>query len=604
MTDTPRNDGQSMDDAPGMAGGSDAGAAEAAPSDASESGVVDADDAAEPGIADAAAPGIAGSDATGGADAVAAAEPGSRRRWPWMAGIAAVLIVGGGALAFSFILGGGGPQPAEALPASTDVYFRVDLDPSPGQKIAAVRLAGRFPALEDVADELEDDLKAAFFEFVGEQDPDFAAEFDYETDIAPWLGDRIGVGVILDDPDRPVPLVAIQVSDRDAAAETLPRLLRPDASGGVAGFAFTGEYVLIAEEQALADRYAAEAEVASLADSERFTELHDMLGDPGVMSFWFDGDLDQLIGGDLTAQGGVNAAPASRPADALAATEPEPGRIAVAAAIRLDDRHLELAGVTLPDPGTLPDDIPGSMGSDLDAATALGRLPVTTLFGLFFGGIDLDPEQRTQLWNDMMQAPAEQGFDPDQLADDLEAETGVSLPDDLFDLLSNDITLAIDASVLRLVGDFGSGSTGFPIAIVFDTDESAGREAVTKLVDLIEDTGFGLWVDDDGSTIVLSASNDYLSAITGEDTQLLAESGVVDRVVDSGQPVWLATFFNVQSLVPELRPGGAMAGSVEDDVLENLEVLEAVGFTAWADTTNEDLPVGHFRFRVSVGEEG
>ncbi len=67
-----------------------------------------------------------------------------------MVAIAAAVLLGGAAWALVAVLGGGGPQPAEALPASTAAYFRIDLDPSAGQKIAALRLADRFPALEDV----------------------------------------------------------------------------------------------------------------------------------------------------------------------------------------------------------------------------------------------------------------------------------------------------------------------------------------------------------------------------------------------------------------------------------------------------------------------
>src|SRR5689334_6156643 len=67
-------------------------------------------------------------------------------------------VIAGGAVVCLALVGGGvwaamsflasGPQPAEALPASTIGYASVDLDPSGGQKIEAFRMISKFPAIE------------------------------------------------------------------------------------------------------------------------------------------------------------------------------------------------------------------------------------------------------------------------------------------------------------------------------------------------------------------------------------------------------------------------------------------------------------------------
>src|SRR5690606_3200582 len=66
--------------------------------------------------------------------------PSSNGRPIWLVALAvtAALVIGGGAWAVTRPLAGGGNRPASALPADTAAYVRLDIDPSLGQKIAAV----------------------------------------------------------------------------------------------------------------------------------------------------------------------------------------------------------------------------------------------------------------------------------------------------------------------------------------------------------------------------------------------------------------------------------------------------------------------------------
>ncbi len=522
-----------------------------------------------------------------------------RRRWPWVVAIAAAILLGGAAWALVAVLGGGGPQPAEALPAGVDAYFRIDLDPSAGQKLAARELASRFPALEDVADDLEGDLKRVIYDMIAEQDPDFAADVDFDEDLAPWLGDRVGVGLILDDPGVPVALVAVQVTDGDAAAEALPRLFDEEDVGLVA-YAFAGDYVVFAEDQATADQAVADAADESLADNELFTEVHGGLGDPGVASMWLGADLDELFGTTLTAQGAgeIEAAPAGF---TEAAAQPELGELTMAAALRLDADHIELAGQAILDTGSLGDVATG-VGSDLDAATTLGRLPATTLFGLTFAGVDLTAEQRQDAWDQMMSGPAGSGFDPDQLADDLEESLGVVLPDDLFDLLSNDITVVLDASVLDVEDPLDPAD--FAAALVFDLSGEAGEQAVVKVVDLIEESGLGLAVDNDGERAVITFSESYLDQLTGAtDVELLSDTGAAARALGTEGPVSAAFYLDAGGLADAAADGEGATDAVPEDVLANIEAIEAVGLTAWQEEREDALPMGHFNLRVTLVDD-
>src|SRR5690348_17281787 len=59
--------------------------------------------------------------------------------------VAVVLIAGGGYAAWQFFAGGG-PRPAEVLPSSTLALVTVDLNPSGGQKVEAIKTLRKFPS--------------------------------------------------------------------------------------------------------------------------------------------------------------------------------------------------------------------------------------------------------------------------------------------------------------------------------------------------------------------------------------------------------------------------------------------------------------------------
>src|SRR5262245_12302559 len=79
------------------------------------------------------------------------------------AGVLGVAAVGGAVWAATSFCGTGA-QPAEALPASTLGYVSIDLDPSGGQKIEAIRMLNKFPAFKDeIGLDTDDDIKRKLF---------------------------------------------------------------------------------------------------------------------------------------------------------------------------------------------------------------------------------------------------------------------------------------------------------------------------------------------------------------------------------------------------------------------------------------------------------
>ena len=72
-----------------------------------------------------------------------------RRNLLWGGLLGGVLVVGGGTAFAVTTLVGGGAQPDQVLPGNAIAYVRMDIDPSAGQKIAAVRLLRKLPQVND-----------------------------------------------------------------------------------------------------------------------------------------------------------------------------------------------------------------------------------------------------------------------------------------------------------------------------------------------------------------------------------------------------------------------------------------------------------------------
>src|SRR5262249_44681205 len=129
----------------------------------------------------------------------------------------------------------------------------------------------------------------------------------YDDDFAPWLGTRLGVGVLPpeNEGEDPVTIMALQVSDVDAAKKTITAAEKcghdklnqalncagsgstgdftsRDDTGSDVGLASVGDYLIVADTQEQADRYAQAADASSLADDAQFKADMDSLGDVGV----------------------------------------------------------------------------------------------------------------------------------------------------------------------------------------------------------------------------------------------------------------------------------------------------------------------------------
>jgi hypothetical protein len=231
---------------------------------------------------------------------------GKGRRTTVIAVVAAVWIAAVGGVAFAaWSFFSTGAQPAEALPDSTLGYVSIDLDPSGGQKIEALRALKQFPAFEDeVGLDTDDDIREWIFDKI--QDEANCEGLDYDDDIEPWLGDRFAVAAVDSGDDGPTPVFVVQVSDEDAADKGLGKLRACDGGGSDdVAWRIDGGWALLGEDQKTVDGIADDAADSSLADDGDYQRWTDAAGDAGIVSMYAAPAAGKVLADNLGALSGL-----------------------------------------------------------------------------------------------------------------------------------------------------------------------------------------------------------------------------------------------------------------------------------------------------------
>ncbi len=201
-----------------------------------------------------------------------------------VASVLAVVVVAVGGFAAWRFLDGGGPRPADVLPATTVALVSLDLDPSAGQKIQALRTLRKFPAFdEQLSSSSDSDLVRSLFEHVLASGP--CASLSYDEDVAPWIGQRAGVGGVLLG-DEPVPVLALQVSDAEKAGSGFRALARCSGPEEGLGWTVSGDYLLASDSSPHARAIAAAGAKASLSADPAYRRWTDAAGGDGVLNVY------------------------------------------------------------------------------------------------------------------------------------------------------------------------------------------------------------------------------------------------------------------------------------------------------------------------------
>jgi Protein of unknown function (DUF3352) len=447
----------------------------------------------------------------------------------------------------AFRLLGGGTQPHDVLPANAIGYFRVDVDPSAPQKIDAVRFLRTFPAFEKYSriDSDRADIRKVVFDAMLEDVP---CRLDYENDVAPWLGERLGVAVTPPSAagEDPGFAVAVQVSDEQAASRGLQKLRGCDAGNSPAGgWTYLDGYMIVSQTERKAESLATAAEQTPLADNEQFRSDMDRLGEQGVASVWFSG-------------AGIHQAFDDVEVDEQVRRQIDQSYRSGAVAFRFDDRYVELATV-----------LTGSAYEESDdGAVADMALPESTAVALGFAdGEGYVDEQ----WDMML------GGDPG-MANQVERELGLELPADLRTLFGESFTLAVDGADLDVRTMFNPyGPSALDLGVRVSTDPAELTRIVERLEAKSRQSGIplDLAVEESDAGVVAALNRPYAGELTKSGS--LADTNVFQTAVpdaDEAQAVFFLNFDMLEQPVLDLMRQGVAA---DRELADNLTKVEAIG---------------------------
>jgi len=508
-------------------------------------------------------------------------------------GLLAAGVAGGGAYAAA-LLSGGGAQPEDVLPREAFGFVKVDLDPAAGQKVAAYRFAKKFPdSGVRGQDSLQRDLLGVF---LNKEQRD-----DYDADVAPWLGKRAGVAFLAPpDGEGDEPVVAALGSDREATGLRLVDQATPYGAEAVAALQFTDrakaeaglaelarkvkgegeelhyafaedeDYVLLAEEQAIADRAAGQQE--HLSDNPDFDE--------GVEAL----EGDQIALGWLDVGAFWQALPEQGRAGLGGEVDLDPSGLAVFGA-HVEDDTVELLGRTVDfSAGSSPQaqDLLDSVGRG-EPSGLIQKLPADSLGAFSITGLG---EGLTAVY--------------DRVAEDVESDPGVQdfldslgvrLPEDLQPLFGSETALSVGGEL------FAGAPTG---VLRVATDEPArGVELLNRARDSVAESD----PEQAGRIAVGTVDGGYAAAYgRGEPAEALADgelgdSEVFQRTLPDVERSSAAYYLDVPRIVDGLSSSERGGSGLTEQQRANLAPLQAVGYTATVD--GDDLT---FRLRVTASE--
>ena len=506
---------------------------------------------------------------------------GGGRRLALVAGgaAAAVLVAGGVWAATAFLAVG--DQPAEALPASTLGYVSVDLDPSGGQKVEALRTLRKFPAFAEQVDlGAEDDLRELLFDRA--QEEGLCPDLDYAEDVRPWVGHRLALAAVDTGKARPAPVMVLQVADDEAARTGLARIrdCAPAGTGGAGegGWVVENGWAVFAETEDEARAVADGAADASLADDGDHAGWLAEVGTPGVVSFYV---APRAPGRLLAEAGELGAGPARPGVPPLG-----PGQLAhlesaladfegMAGTVRFADGGLELAVAAQ---AAWP-------GMDLDLAglpgvgDSVGALPSDTLAVLGFSV----PDGYVAALLDQLEATMPPDVSTDDMLAELEAQTGLTLPEDLQTLLGESVVLAAGGDLDAGALSGNSDGSDLPVGVKITGDPAAIEDVLAKLRPLTGPQGETLLATDtEDRVLALGPNAGYRADLLADGD--LAGSETYESVVEPGGDVLGVVYLDFDGadnwLVRAMGEGDPQAA-------ENLEPLSAVGMSSWVeDDTN------------------
>jgi hypothetical protein len=508
------------------------------------------------------------------------------RRTTWLigGGVIGLLALGAGAWAATSFFQQG-EQPAAALPSTTIAYASVDLDPSGSQKIDAFRTLNKFPAFKDKVgihsvDDVRQKLGDELIKSLG------CDGLTFDHDIDPWLGNRAAVAAVDVGKASPEPISVVQVTDDGKAEDALKKLVTCSGSQGDVFYDVHDGWAVFAGSQQAADQVVSDTDHASLADDDTYQKWTKAAGDSGVVSFYAApaagdylahqlGDLENNLGGlglvpDPT-QLGTSGSFATTSAYHSSLTTDTSGLDralkdfqGAAATIRFTGDGLELATVSDPSlsQSSLASDQGGAVVQNLpdDTAAAIG-------IGLESGWLTSFADRIAQYTGD---------GSGDQLLHQLGRESGLDLPGDVETLLGSSTAISIGKDFDYEAAAMSDDGSGVPVAVTVKGDPAAIDKVLGKIRATTPGTS-AIDSDTSGDLVAIGPTPAYRQEVLAGghlgDTE--AFRGVVPDAGDAG----VVVFVDVDALDQVM----AQLATGDQEVVDNLAPLKALGFSSWMD---------------------
>jgi hypothetical protein len=464
-------------------------------------------------------------------DVLAAGPNRPRRRLaPMVASVVVVLaiVLAGGGFAAYHLLASKGGQPDAWAPANSLFYAKVDLDPSASAKVAAWRFEQNFPNAPKIAsaDDLRDALLEAAFRSNG--------KVDYNTDVKPWLGDRVGLAVYPDGHGTPQTVGILAVKDAGKAKSSLAKI----NAGQQIGYSSQGSFVIIGETQAIVNEAVDAARKANITSNADYSKDIAALKDERLVTGWWNaGATVKAMAPQMPTE--------SRALLSSGALAGKLDKLQMAFGVRLQPHSVEVEARTFGVPATVAQAGHGNAGA------ALGNLPAGTVAGFALA----DPERMLQQQLNSLQSGI-LGMGLQKQLQALGAQLGIALPGDLENLLGSSLAVGLDSMPTADVGK------ALVTVMTNPGDQAKGLHTAQVLAAAISaQTGMQLSATNRGSSVVIT--NDT-KAPTGK---LAGEADFGAALAGMPDDAALAGYVDLAAIL-------AARGNVPDDV----KPLQGIGF--------------------------
>lgn len=552
---------------------------------------------------------------------------GGRRRTLIVGGAAgAVALLAAGAAVAFFMLRGSPDRIAPMVPADATAYVTVYLDPSAGQKVNVLALAGRFPAFRDegargrTIERIMDELLVE-------------TGLTYARDVRPWLGTQIGVALRAEN-DAEAVAVLIDSKD-DAAAQAALAKIRsesplgtgawteqehggitivvgedPDPSEGPNVYAFVDGTVVLADDvdlvEDIIDTDSGAAE--SLAESSLYTETIDPLpsGKLGLVYVNLETVVSQLADvidpGVVDLSGGIGELDAFR---------------GLGFSLSAEKTGVAMDFTVLVDPGKLEPDERSSLESPLEASTVLPFVPRDTYLLFAENGFQRtiqdgiaqleedDPDAAAQAREIGLTGPGGAlqhltgdfafELEPGSTLAEIGPDQRVAVPAGAFLVGTRDeasATTLLDnlAEMLAEGAEFSDPATGNPVTPEWERDEYRGVTISFLRVPDLEGLGISpTYAVTDGVAIIASSPQEARAVIdaNADGTGVASVERFTGTVGDSSETSAALFYIDVEAVAKAVRQSlsASEAKEFDEDVAPNLEPVKAFGTTSTASST-------------------